>query len=200
MDQSRDPVEMHPDKTQASPDPSSNGMSPVVPATPGNNWRWEPPDLGPKSAFYLRQAARLQEVVCELNGPEEWIAEDEDILTRHRDNYGADGPQQLVVLWWNWPPEHWAELRDGASMNFLQEPEPGLVENLVMTAEQLETATGFVDELIDLGVLQKPTEPLQNNFPLFLFKKSVKGQWRCIANGMSGGQNDNCTGPPGHSP
>lgn len=57
-----------------------------------------------------------------------------------------------------------------------QEPEPGLVKNSAMTAEQLETATGFVNNLIDLGVLQKPTEPLKNNFPLFLVEKSVKGR------------------------
>jgi hypothetical protein len=44
-------------------------------------------------------------------------------------------------------------------------------------AKQLETATGFVDELIDLGVLQKPLEPLQNNFPLFLVETTIKGQW-----------------------
>jgi hypothetical protein len=59
-----------------------------------------------------------------------------------------------MVLWWNWPPEHWDELRDGASTNFLKEPPPGLMANSAMTDEQLKTAVQFLDKLIGLGVLQ----------------------------------------------
>jgi hypothetical protein len=70
-------------------------------------------------------------------------------------------------------------------MNFLEALHPGLVANLAMTAEQVETATQFVDELIELGVLQRPTEPLQNNFPLFLVEKVIQGQWRYIADKKS---------------
>jgi hypothetical protein len=64
-------------------------------------------------------------------------------------NYGPDKPKHLVVLWWNWPPEHWDELQDMASMNFLQEPPPGLVDNSAMTADQLETTISSVNELIE---------------------------------------------------
>jgi hypothetical protein len=130
-------------------------------------WTWEPPDLGPTSPFYFRQITRLREVTTELGGLPEWITDGETALAHHRENYGLDGPKRLVILWWNWPREHWRELREGASMNFLAEPAPGLVANSEMTAEQLETATQFVDELIALGVLQKATEPLHNSFPLF---------------------------------
>jgi hypothetical protein len=137
-------------------------------------------------------------VTAELSGPPEWISERKAALAAHRENYGPEGPKNLVVLWWNWPREHWLELREGASMNFLEEPPPGLVENSVMTDEQLETATQFVDELIELGVLQEPPEPLQNNFPLFLVEKAIQGQWRCIADGKSGGQNDVCSSDPVH--
>jgi hypothetical protein len=83
-------------------------------------------------------------------------------------------------------------------MNFLEEPPKGLVDNSSMMAEQLETAIKFVDELIKLGVLRRPQEPLQNNFPLFLVEKSTRGQWRCIADGKSGGQNDVCSSDPVH--
>jgi hypothetical protein len=60
-------------------------------------------------------------------------------MVAHRKNYGPKGPHHLVILWWNWPREHWKELRDGVSMNFLKEPPPGLVDNGVITDEQLET-------------------------------------------------------------
>jgi hypothetical protein len=83
-------------------------------------------------------------------------------------------------------------------MNFLTAPPAGLVNNSEMTDEQLEIATQFVDELIELGVLELPTEPLQNNFPLFLVEKTTRGDWRCIADGKSGGQNEVCSSDPVH--
>jgi hypothetical protein len=83
-------------------------------------------------------------------------------------------------------------------MNFLAEPPPGLVANSEMTEQQLETGAEFVDELIALGVLQIPLEPLLNSFPLFLVEKVVQEQWRCIADGKSGGQNDVCSSDPVH--
>jgi hypothetical protein len=68
-----------------------------------------------------------------------------------------------------------------------------------MANKQLGTVTQFANKLIDLGVLlQKPLEPLQNNFPLFLVEKLVRGEWRCIAAGKSGGQNDVCSLDPVH--
>jgi hypothetical protein len=142
--------------------------------------------------------SRLREVTQELGGPDTWVTDGEASLASHRLNYGPDGAKHLVVLWWNWPPEHWGELRDGASMNFLEEPPAGLVANSAMTDKQLETAVQFVDELISLGVLERPAEPLQNNFPLFLLEKAERGQWRCITNGKSGGQNDVCSSDPVH--
>jgi hypothetical protein len=59
---------------------------------------------------------------------------------------------------------------------------------LEMTPEQLEMATQFVDELIDLGVMERPKEPLKNNFPLGVVAR--------IADGKSGGQNDICSSNP----
>jgi hypothetical protein len=137
--------------------------------------------------------SRLRSITLELGGPPEWISDGEIALESHRKNYGPNGPQQLVVLWWNWPRDHWNELRDDLSMNFFDEPPQGLVDNGEMTKEQLETATEFVEELIGLGVLKLPSETLLNNFPLFLVEKVIRGQWRCIADGKSGGQHNVCS-------
>jgi hypothetical protein len=161
-------------------------------------WEWVPLDLGLDSAFYHQQSAQLQEVTKEQGGPDHWITDGESALVKHQENYRVNGPKHLVILWWNWPPEHWEELRDGASMNFLKAPPAGLVKNLEMTNEQLETATQFVDELIELGVLELPTERLQNNFRLFLVEKTTQGEWRCIADRKSGGQNEVCSSDPVH--
>jgi hypothetical protein len=166
---------------------------------PPGVWHRTCPDLGPDSGFYCQQVARLREVTTSLGAPPpQWLIEGGAILQAHRHNYGPGGPKQLVVQWWNWPPEHWIELRDGASMNFLQEPVPGLIDNSDMTAEQLATATTFVDELIALGVLQSTTEPIENNFPLFLVTKALAGEWQCLADGKSGGKNDIGTSDPVH--
>ena len=58
----------------------------------------------------------------------------------------------------------------------MTEPPPGLVDNSAMTDVQLDTAAQFVDELVDLGVHKLPTEPVLNNFPLFLVEKVVRDQ------------------------
>jgi hypothetical protein len=195
LDRSSPPV---PHPHDAPTNSASKPAPPTPPASPDPEWSWTAPDLGPDSAFYHRQIARLRALTAELAGPADWITDGEAALQKHRQNYGPDGPKHLVVLWWNWPREHWAELRDGASMNFLQTPEPGLVDNSAMTDTQLDTACTFVDELIDLGVLEEPAEPLQNSFPLFLVEKSVNDEWRCIADGKSGGQNDCCSSDPVH--
>jgi hypothetical protein len=178
-----------------TPDPPSDDES-AGQTTDGG--AWTPPDLGPGSPFFHRQMARLTAVTEELGGPPSWISDGEVTLVAHRANYGPKGPQSLVILWWNWPREHWKGLREGASMNFMGEPPPGLVENSPMTGEQLATAVEFVDELIALGVLQTPTEVLRNNFPLFLVEKAIPGEWRCIADGKTGGQNEVCTSDPVH--
>ena len=69
-----------------------------------------------------------------------------------------------------------------------------------MDPEQLDTAVAFLDELIELGVLiEVDKEDLKNNFPLFLVPKAGQpGQWRCIADGKAGRQNDTCVSDPLH--
>jgi hypothetical protein len=64
----------------------------------------------------------------------------------------------LQLLWWEFPKEHWQPLRDDSRMNFLQEPEPMIHDNAAMDTEQTRVAAEFVEELLDLGVVQTPRE------------------------------------------
>ena len=85
-------------------------------------------------------------------------------------------------------------------MNFMLKPQPCKVANGEMTPKQLETAEKFVDKLISLRVLvSQQEENILNNFPLFLVPKPRQpGEWRCIADGRRGGQNDVCLSDPLH--
>ena len=86
-------------------------------------------------------------------------------------------------------------------MNFMDTPDPGLVPNQDLKGEELNEAIKFVDELIDLKVLQPPPALLKmlNNFPLFLVPKPGQpGQFRTIADGKAGGQNKVCVADPCH--
>jgi hypothetical protein len=75
-------------------------------------------------------------------------------------------------------------------MNFLIQPSGHLEFNSPMDEQQLEVASQFVDELVNLGVLVQATEPLQANGPLFLVPKPGQpGEWRCISDMKRGGAN-----------
>ena len=175
-------------------------LHPEVDPGPAADWEWHPPDLSEGSEFYQARLETLKRVTKERNGPDKWIKDGIEMLRYHRQNYGPDGPKRLTVLWWEWPKEHWTALREGSSMNFLIDPATGLMENSEMDPEQLKTAIAFMDELIDLAVLIEVDEAdLKNNFPLFLVTKAGQpGQWRCIADGKAGGQNDACVSDPLH--
>ena len=164
------------------------------------SWTWSPPDLSIGSSFYNQRTQNLRKAIIELGpGHEHLYKEGIDILARHRQNYGPNGPTSLTILWWEWPKEHWEELRNGASMNFMETPVSGLTSNQDLKGETLSTAVKFTDKLIDLGVLRKcnKDELVMNNFPLFLVPKPGQpGEYRCIADGKAGGQNDVCVGDP----
>jgi hypothetical protein len=58
------PPETAPSIPPAVPSPETNPSDPPV-----KGWSWQPPDLGPESAFYTRQISRLWVVTEELGGP-----------------------------------------------------------------------------------------------------------------------------------
>ena len=169
---------------------------PIVP------WTWNVPNLSINSCFYQKRIQGLKSAIRELNlNYTSTMKQGLDILEAHRTNYGMEGPKHLVILWWEWPKEHWNDLRLGVSMNFMAVPTPGISENQDMDGPTLEAAIKFVDELISLRVLciPPPSTIILNTFPLFLVIKPHQiGQYRTIADGKQGGQNNSCVADPCH--
>ena len=181
---------------------SSGTTIPKTPVNENDLWRWEPPDLSIGSDFYKQRLTSLRLAVDSLGkGCEHHYQQGINILSRHRQNYGSEGPKSLTVLWWEWPEVHWTELRDGASMNFMETPTPKLCPNQELKGEALKEAIKFTDELVELGVIREavPKDKVVNNFPIFLVEKphvEKEKSYRCIADGKAGGQNDVCVGDP----
>ncbi len=86
----------------------------------------------------------------------------------------------------------------GALINFMTPQVPGKAPNSEMDNNALSAAICFVNELIALKVLiPSQANLVLNTFPLFLVAKPHQaGQYRTIANGKSGGQNDVCVADP----
>jgi hypothetical protein len=140
--------------------------------------------------------ARL--AVALLPNPEAEQKRCEEHLAIHHKNYDSEGPkpQQLLLVWWEFPAEHWEELREGCQMNFLQEPTHRIHDNAEMDDEQRRIAAEFVDELMGLGVFRKPPPhwTVLTSVRMFVVdKEGQPGQWRVIADMLRGGQND-CIG------
>ena len=70
-------------------------------------------------------------------------------------NYSSQGPEPkwLQLLWWEFPPEHWDDLRNGFRQNFMISPPACLTPNAAMDESGLLAAAAFVNELLDLGVI-----------------------------------------------
>jgi hypothetical protein len=99
LEGSRDSEPRTPEPSSPLPLPLAEIPTLIPPVSASSTpWTWEAPNLGPTSAFYHRQAARLREVTAELGGPPEWITDGEAALVSHRENYGPNGPKHLVIL------------------------------------------------------------------------------------------------------
>jgi hypothetical protein len=71
------------------------------------------------------------------------------------------------------PKEHWNELREGCSMNFLVEPQNEITPNSEMDEEQIVIAEEFLNELVSLGTLvQVGADEIVANGPLFCLPKA----------------------------
>ena len=158
----------------SSPKPVATSVSPHL---ADKTKHWTVPDLSINSVFYNNSIQKLQEVIQELDICAKKkpliLEEGKIILNSHRQNYGAGGPKHLVILWWEWPPIHWNELRIGASMNFMTKPTPGIIPNQELEGAELKVAIEFVNELINLKVLIPPPTLciVVNTFPLLLVPK-----------------------------
>ncbi len=201
-----DPSEVPSDNPAVDDPEISPSANPTFDSTPASSkddpFSWEPPDLSVGGEFYTSTVAKLTAACAKLPEDERRQAflDGLDDLTAHRGNYSGHGPTKLVLLWWEWPEEHWKALRFGISMNFFREPPPGILPNMKMDEEQLQLAEKFIEQLSSLGVLGdaiKDGVEIRNNFPLFLVPKAGQpGEWRCIADGKAGGQNACCISDP----
>jgi hypothetical protein len=157
-------------------------------------WTWEPPNLQENHPWYQDRVESLKVAVEGMPEAAKLFNEGIRALERHRTNYSDEGPKCLQLLWWEFPAEHWEDLREGSSMNFLIEPTGQLVLNAEMDDVELSAAGKFVDQLMALGVLQPAEGKLLANCPLFCVDKPGQaGEKRCIADMKSGGQNS-CIG------
>lgn len=164
---------------------------------------WVPPDLSEGGDWHRERVRTLEVAIAGWSDATRLRKEGLEALERHRENYGPEGPKHLQLLWWEFPPEHWEELRDGCPMNFLTEPSGDLVMNQEMDPEAKGIATDFVNELVRLGVLRALPDgsSLKANAPLFCVpKEGQPGQWRPIADMKRGGQNAHIGKDPVHLP
>jgi hypothetical protein len=153
---------------------------------------WTPPDLSVGGDWCNERVATLWEAASTLPFPEEVVKEGLALLTIHRGNYTSTGPSPklLQLLWWEFPPEHWTALREGCRMNFLIQAEACIHDNATMDHEQLDVAAGFVDELLELKIVQLLGDGAEvlMNAPLFTVPKDgQEGQWIVIADMGQGG-------------
>jgi hypothetical protein len=140
----------------------------------GPDWLWTAPDLSSGGEWHQARVASLKVAIHGLADAEEQWAKGLAALDVHRLNYAEAGSiHQLQLLWWEFPPEHWEELRNGCAMNFLTEPTAGLTDNSPMTEEQVEIAAAFIDELWHIGVFELVPDDceMKANAPLFAVAK-----------------------------
>lgn len=164
---------------------------PTSSITPINSepWTWNPPDLSITSAFFHGNIARLKQALWSFPSSQHQEIFDDglQLLSYHRQNYSDK-------------KIHWYELYYGISMNFMELPFPEIIPNQRMTKEHTTIGVKFMDSLIKLKVFEKVSSAeVYNNLPLFCVPKpkpEQKGEYRCISNGKSGGQNRHCVPDP----
>ena len=124
-------------------------------------FNWRPPDLSPGSSWTRETLLELRAACDHYPNSDDLYKDGLERLQRHRRNYDAEGPNptHLQLLWWEFPPERWDELRDGCRMQFWREPTPIIQPNSDVTEEQLETTEEFILELASLGILLEVVIP-----------------------------------------
>ena len=152
----------------------------ILPEKPQNeessdDFEWVPPDLSPGNKWHRIHVSNLWEASRTYPNSQEVFEDGMRRLAIHRDNYTSEGPEpkRLQLLWWEFPAEHWEELRLGARQNFLKPPEELIKPNAPMDEEMTIAAAEFVDELLELGVLRDIDEgnEVLTNAPLFVVPK-----------------------------
>jgi hypothetical protein len=145
------------------------------------DFHWVPPDLSENGLWWKQQLENLRRASKSYPKPDCIVNDGLWLLTIHRDNYNAQGPNPkwLQLLWREFPAKHWEDLRVDARPNFLQDPTPHIQPNTPMDADMTKAAADFVDELLSLGVVQeiKKGRSVLSNAPLFVVpKEGQEGQ------------------------
>ena len=177
---------------------------PPRPDDTDDDWEWTAPDLSAGGVWYNERVTNLKAATIDVPDGQKYYAAGLEALEIHRRNYEGDGEiQQLQILWWEFPPEHWEALRDGCPMNFITQPPHVITPNAPMMEEQVDIAAEFIDELWHIGVFELIPDGCEMlaNAPLFTIPKPGQpGQWRVIADMKNGGQNAHIGKDPVHLP
>jgi len=176
---------------------------PPAPRDPPLPFDWEMRDISAGKPWWCDRVATLKAAASHYPPSESKtiIREGLEMLNVHRRNYtdGKPTPQRLQILWWEFPREHWDELRNGCSMNFLRPPPPRDTPNNPMDEIATRVASEFIDELLEIGAMG-PLPPGVDPWviaPLFAIpKEGQPGQFRVIADFRSGTQNQSCGADP----
>ena len=176
------------------------GPKDLPPQTP--TFGWKPPDLSPGSPWHSERIRRLNLAASRYPGRlEELTRRGIADLEIHRANYNQDGPNltRLRLLWWEFPEEHWDELREGCDMGFVSLPERVIRPNSLMDEDERKVACTFVADLLKIGAFRqlRQGERLWSNAPIFCVPKPGQpGEYRVIADCKKGGQNAHIGGDP----
>jgi hypothetical protein len=81
---------------------SAPGFSNIASKTDPSSkpWVWKFPDLSHGSVWYQVTPQKLMIAAAVFLKPEQIITEGEALPDIHHTNYGPEGVQQLVLLWW----------------------------------------------------------------------------------------------------
>jgi hypothetical protein len=176
----------------------SPSVEEALQANDSPDFQWAPPDLSEGGSWRATRLGNLERASNAYPNPGSIVEDGIRLLDIHRNNYNEKGPdpQWLQLLWWEFPEEHWEDLRVGARQNFLKTPLHHIQPNAPMDADMTQAAAEFVDELLSLGVVRdiEKGRSILSNAPLFVVpKEGQEGEWRVIADMLRGGQNE-CTG------
>jgi hypothetical protein len=139
---------------------------------PKEIFSWCPPNLECDSPWFNDHVRLLRYASQSFTDLKKVVEEGLEILRIHQGNYYTPMhpyPKCFQIVWWEFPPEHWIDLKEGSLMNFLKESTCHTLLNADLTPEQKTIAGEFVDELINLGVFipETETEKVVANAPLF---------------------------------
>ena len=105
------------------------------------------------SDWHRTRLANLLEASASYPQPYDILHDGRERLAVHQNNYTEDGPdpKKLQLLWWEFPREHWEDLRLGARQNFMTLPQAHISPNAPMDKKMTIAAADFVDDYENWG-------------------------------------------------